>query len=240
MNTQTITAQLEQQEQQEQVFIIQTAQQEQISIKPSITECERFIKFLNNRFNLGLRNDLIVLIHETKPTIKGFFRYVGCRKMWQTAETEKTPFKQQPINSIVLSSHTLQDTPYETLAHETAHYVNFLNNIKDCTNNGYHNKHFKTQAEKMLLSVPQRDKRKGYAYTEETQPFKNMVNKEFIPSPTAFKVFQEIAETETKTKSRLLLFECGCGCKIRTARNEEKPLNAICQYCNSEFLEVTQ
>jgi predicted SprT family Zn-dependent metalloprotease len=210
----------------------QTQQQEYKSIKPSIAESERFISFLNNKFNLGLQNDLIILIHETSPNIKGFFRPQENIKSFELVEEKK------PINSITLSSHTLTSTPYETLAHELAHYINHAQGIKDCSGNQYHNKHFKLMAEKLLLKVD-KDRVRGFAYTEETQEFKAMLQ-EFSPSPDAFKIFQNIGISKEKKKSRLLLFECGCGCKIRTAKNENKPLKAFCQYCSSEFLEVAQ
>ena len=59
--------------------------------------------------------------------------------------------------------------------------------------------------------------------------------KEFKPDPRAFTVFQVITETATKSPNRNLLYECGCGVKIRTARNEDKPLQAICGYCKQPF-----
>lgn len=228
---------------QEQTAILQTAQAEpkaellfkqQESIKPSITEIERFCSFLNERFNYNLDlSNLIVLIHETKPNTLGFFRSVECANIWNTSE------EQKPLNSIVLSSHNLRargnDTPYETIAHEFAHYVNFIKGIKDASSNQYHNKHFKARAEEMLLSVEKGQR--GFAYTGETDEFKQMVS-EFKPSQDAFKIFQDNKPKASKGKSRLLLFVCSCGCKIRTARNENKPLNAVCQYCETEFQEV--
>ena len=225
---------------------LEKEQQAEPSIKPSIAESERFIQFLNERFNLNLRNDLIVLIHETKPNTRGFFRSVNCAKIWKEPSESKseTSFKQQeshekPLNSITLSSHELKQEPYMVLAHELAHYINFINNINDTSKNGvYHNKEFKKQAEKLLLLIAERDKLRGYAYTTATKEFNEMLQEEFKPSETAFKIFQEIDETRGKEKTRLLKFVCGCGCIIRCAKNQDKPLKAICQYCDYEFKEV--
>jgi hypothetical protein len=244
MTQQTNTQQdaISQQAQEDLTLIVQGIEPESISIKPSIAESERFIKFLNHRFNLELRNDLIILIHETSQNTRGYFKSVMCEKIWKADSLNNLPFKQQqateqkPLNSIVLSSHTLKDMPYMVLAHELAHYINFIKGIKDCSGNQYHNKHFKAQAEKLLLKV-ERDKRKGYAYTETTPEFLKMLE-DFKPDTTAFKVFQETTEPKTKPKSRLLLFMCDCGFKIRCAKNENKPLNAVCQYCNSPFMVV--
>lgn len=226
-----------------QMIVIQTIDKTQVetspSIKPSIVESERFIQFLNNRFSLGLKDDLIILIHETSPKVKGYFRSVKCQKIWK-AEKENPAFKQQQnaLNSIVLSSHTLKSEPYETLAHELAHYVNFKNGVKDCSSSQYHNKHFKAQAEKLLLKVEKLDNSHGYAFTSMTDEFILMLNEEFKPMKDAFKIFQEIGEPKDKKPSRMLKFMCGCGCIIRTAKNEDKPLIAICQYCNTEFKRV--
>ena len=124
------------------------------------------------------------------------------------------------------------------MAHELAHYLNHKDNIKDTSNAQYHNKHFKAQAERLLLRVSSRHKRFGYGITEETEDFKKLVAEDFKPNPNAFKIFQADIEQEPKSKSRLLLFMCACGSKIRTARNENKPLRAVCQYCKTEFSEV--
>ena len=214
--------------------------QEPLSIKPSIAEAERFIQFLNKRFDLGVRDDLLILIHETRPNIKGFFRGGG----WYQANSENSPFKRQQSNTqnikqITLSSHTLTDTPYETLAHELAHYVSNIRGVQDCSKNGrYHNKKFKVQAEALLLKVENCGSY-GFAFTSETEAFKDMV-KEFEPNNEAFKIFQNVGEPKEKPKSRMLLFVCGCGCKIRTAKNVEKPLKALCQYCGYGFEECEE
>ena len=50
----------------------------------------------------------------------------------------------------------------------------------------------------------------------------------------------DIVKRKPKGNSRLLLFSCGCGCKVRTARNENKPLMAVCEYCDTEFKEVVK
>lgn len=201
------------------------------SITPSILESERFIRFLNTRLSLGLDlTDLTILIHETSAKVKGYFRPKENLKSWciNTNQEEK-----KPINSIVLSSHTLKETPYETLAHELAHYINHHNGIKDCSGNQYHNKHFKTQAEKLLLRV-ERMGPYGYALTSETEEFKQLVQ-EFKPNEEAFKLFQGLGERTEKKKGRMIKYTCGCGCIIRTARNENKPLIAVCGYCNTSF-----
>lgn len=54
----------------------------------------------------------------------------------------------------------------------------------------------------------------------------------------SFPQLEKIVKPKKKQTTKLLLFECSCGCKIRTARNKDKPLNAVCQYCKTRFCEV--
>jgi hypothetical protein len=59
----------------------------------------------------------------------------------------------------------------ETLLHEMAHFYNAVNNIRDCSSGQYHNKHFKSAAEKFGLKVT-REGTRGFcrtALTEESQ-----------------------------------------------------------------------
>lgn len=209
---------------------------EPLSIKPSIAEIERFIQFLNIRFSLGIKNDLVILIQKTEPNTKGYFS----PKSWklneqsetQQAEPSDLVFKHQnEINEITISSFHLINTPYETIAHELAHYLNTLNGYKGNSRN-YHTKDFKQQAEKLLLKVEKGNY--GFNITSETKEFKEMLN-EFKPDENAFKIFQKLNEQRTRAKSRLIKYSCSCGCIIRTARNETKPLKAYCEYCNTKF-----
>jgi hypothetical protein len=200
------------------------------SILPSIQEIERFILFLNKKFGLSLPNNISISIEKTSPNYKGFFR--------PSLNPEHIKNDTIPLNQIVLSSYHLKTKPYDTIAHEVAHFINYSNGIKDCSNSQYHNKKFKIQAEKLLLIVEKT--KKGYNKTIASEDFLNMLNKEFIPSQDAFKIFQNIQERKAKKENRNLLFMCSCGCKIRTAKNQDKPLKAVCVYCDTEFKEQEQ
>jgi hypothetical protein len=224
------------QAQPEQTLIIQSpSQAEPLSIKPSIAEIEHFIQFLNNRFSLNIKNDLIVLIQRTQPRTKGYFS----PSSWNCEQPENLAFKQQEsqakpsINEITLNSIHLKSTPYETIAHELAHYLTIIDG-EIINNRNYHTKRFKARAEQLFLIV---NKGKyGFNETSESQAFKELLQ-EFKPSENAFKIFQN-ERGKQKAKTRLLKFSCGCGCIIRTARNELKPLLARCLYCNTEFKQA--
>ncbi len=194
------------------------------SIKPSIEETERFIIFLNKKFNLKLPDNLIVNIKDMNKNTKGYFM----------PETHDKHFENtvQSLNNISISSIHLKDNPYETIAHEVAHFYNFVNNIKDVSSNQYHNKKFKVVAEKLLLKVERGNR--GFAYTSETDEFKKML-KEFKTNDKAFAIYQKIKENKAKSPNRNILYMCECGVKVRTAF---KPFMATCQHCNTDFERV--
>lgn len=192
------------------------------SIKPSIEETERFIIFLNKRLNLGLADNLIINIQDTSKSTKGFFMPKQHKNHYEN--------KKDALNYICISSLYLTDKPYETIAHETAHFINAMSG--HIPKNNYHTKQFKNQAERLLLEV---NKGKyGYNETKETPAFLELI-KEFEPNKDAYLIYQN-KEDRNKKGSRNILYTCNCGTKIRTARNKEKPLKAICEYCNSQFM----
>jgi len=201
------------------------------SIKPSIEETERFILFLNNRFNLGIETEnLIINIQDTSTNTKGFFMPKEHKNHYETTADKKK------LYYICLSSLYLNNTPFETIAHETAHLIN---EIQGHTSKGnYHTKEFKKQAESLFLKV---EKGKyGYNQTTETEEFKNLVQ-EFKPSETAFKIYQ--LKQGKKTATRNLLFICGCGCRIRTAKTNKETgqeFKGLCLNCNTEFKQAQE
>lgn len=193
----------------------------QNSFIPMLEECERFIKFMNTRFNLELPNDWVVTINKAGKKTIGHFA---------SKEVEEHFINTtQNLNNINLNTYFLKEhSPYECLAHELAHFVNYTKKIKDCSSNQYHNKEFKKQAELLLLSV-ERGK-KGYNITKESEEFNLMLEEEFKPNGEVFNICQKMGE-KSKVGSRLKLYMCDCGVKIRCAVD----LNAVCQDCNSEF-----
>lgn len=193
------------------------------SIQPSIDEIERFVIYLNKCFHFNMPDNIIVNIQETSKNTKGFFMPSAHLKHYENTD--------KALHYICVSSNYLKDTPYETVAHEFAHFVNEVKKIKDVSGFQYHNKHFKEVAETLLLKV-EKGKR-GYAYTYVTDEFKKMLE-DFKPNPNAFRIYQH-QKGVTKSPNRNLLFMCECGVRVRTARNGDKPFQAICQYCKSEF-----
>jgi hypothetical protein len=236
-------------------------QSQSISILHSITAIETFISYMNKRFNLPEHNNLIVLIQRTELNVKGYFspNSWGVFKHNNPEQECLNLDIEKNIHEISLSSINLIFEPYETIAHEYAHFLNtHLDKYEGNTRN-YHTLDFKKRAEQLLLRVEKGIY--GFNQTYETEPFKNMVKdflNEYPEFNDAFKIFQptdsriigidgngkprdkdgNIIKPTPKSPSRLILYTCSCGVKIRTARNKDKPLKAVCGYCNTEFKEV--
>ena len=203
--------------------IIQKAEpQIKNTFEPTIKEIERFLLFLNKKFSLGLDfKDITILISQAHPHTKGYFSPKEYKKGFENTT--------QKLRAIVLNTIHLKSHPYETIAHELAHYYNDFNKIKDCSSNQYHNKKFKVVAERLLLEVEKLDN-KGFAFTRESKEFLEML-KEFEPDENAFHISQNY-DKKPKTQSRLYLWVCDCGFKIRCGNQN---LKASCDLCHSQF-----
>ncbi len=191
------------------------------SFIPAIKESERFIQFLNKRFNLSLPNNLLVTISKGSKKTTGFFM--------SKENSEKFTNTTQDLNNINLNTYFLKSgNPYEVLTHELAHFVNYIKEIKDCTINQYHNKHFKETAESLGLKVEKT--KRGFSQTETTEEFNKMLKEKFKPQEKVFNIFQN-QKRKNKVGSRLKLYICKCGIKVRCAVD----LNAKCLDCREEF-----
>jgi len=193
------------------------------SFIPALKESEKFIKFLIDKFKLNIPNDYVLTINKTGKNTIGYFMPKEHQEHF--INTTKT-LNNINLNTLYLKEHS----PYECLAHELAHFINYTKGIKDCSSNQYHNKHFKAQAENLLLSVEKT--KKGFNTTKETEKFKEML-KEFNPNKEVFDICQNKADKK-KVGSRLKLYMCPCGVKVRVASEDFK---GLCLLCNEEFIK---
>ena len=195
------------------------------SLIPALNESERFIKFLIKRFNIENLKPYIVVINKTTKSALGTFANTETKQHFINTTAE--------LNTITLNTFYLKTcNPYEVLTHELAHFINYCKGVKDCSANQYHNKHFKTQAEVLLLTTEKG--KKGYS-TTENEVFNKMVNNEFKSNKEVFNVFQSQRDKKEKVGSRLRLYTCSCGIKVRVAKDDFK---AVCLECNKEFIKV--
>lgn len=85
----------------------------------------------------------------------------------------------EAVPEINLSAEYMSRGPeglLETLLHEMAHLWNAtIADVRDCSGGQYHNKHFKTAAERFGLEVS-RDGKRGWAYTKLTDVSRDAIN----------------------------------------------------------------
>ena len=201
-----------------------TAQEKalQNSIKPSIEELERFYRFINKRFNLNLKDEIVITI-QTKGRRKKTMGWFWADR-WTNGKGQ--------VHEINISAEELiNGNPYETLTHELVHYKKNQDGIKDCSKNQYHNTKFKGLAEKLLLDVS-KSSNYGWGYTKPTPEWEKMFNSEFKPNKKAFVMFRnEEGNNKGKQPTKMKKWECGCGMIVRCA----KELNAVCMECGTPF-----
>lgn len=194
------------------------------SFIPAFIETERFINFLDTRFNLNLKNNFVITINKAGKNTLGYFMPKENKEHFSNCSQELNNIN---LNTFYLKNHNV----YEIITHEITHLKNYIDGIKDGNyKSGYHNKHFKILAEKLLLKVERTEK--GFNQTSETEEFNKMLI-EFKPNKDAFNIFQNMKESDRQT-TRNKLFMCSCGFKIRCGRTD---LKALCLNCNTEFKE---
>jgi len=123
-------------------------------------------------FNKELGTNLDVPVFTLIPN-RGRQSYYGWYWQGRWKEGKKT------LPEINITADTLKrdvEDVCETVIHEMVHYKNNVEDIVDCNNNQYHNKHFKKRAEEFGLKV-EKVKNKGYARTSLDEKAKNLVKK---------------------------------------------------------------
>lgn len=125
-------------------------------------------EFFNKELGANLDNPVFTLIPN-----RGRQSYYGWYWQGRWKDGRKT------LPEINITADTLKrsiEDICETIIHEMVHYANNVQEIVDCNNNQYHNKHFKSKAEMFGLTV-ERVKNKGYARTALGDKAAMMVNK---------------------------------------------------------------
>jgi len=191
------------------------------SIKPCVDELERFYQFVNKEYGLKLPDQIVITIQTRgKRNALGWFF------------PEKWTNGKGTVNEINISAEDLtKGNPYETISHEVAHYKNYVEKVKDCSKNQYHNKKFRDRAESLDLEV-KKSGHYGYAFTKPTEVWEKQLKK-FKPDKNAFVLFRNSVGTKEKAPTKMKLWECSCGVKVRCAVE----LNAVCKDCETPFVK---
>ena len=144
-----------------------------------------------------------------------------------------------PAHEVWLSAQHLADGALSvlgTIVHEAAHAMNHSLEIKDTDKTGrVHNKKFKKAAEALSLIVADRDKNRGFAFTNLPEEAANATYAAGLAALTTALVGYRAPEQKGKSKQRLLKAVCGCGTIIRASNAVIEQATVSCLTCGEVF-----
>lgn len=181
-----------------------------MSLAPLIVESERIIAEGIKHFGLKIPANMICCTIQSKGRKKALGWFGPNR--WDAGQKDR-------VHEINLSAEHLKENDCgETLIHELAHAENNFLGIMDCTASQAHNKHFKSMAERLGLTVKPRDKRFGYGFTELGPDAKAFLKKSKFEAKL-FSTFRVTADKKKSAGTRMLKVEClDCGYNLRTTQ----------------------
>ncbi len=147
----------------------------------------------------------------------------------------------QQYAEIMISGEGLRRSPKEvlgTLLHEAAHALAHERGIKDTSRQGrYHNKHFKTHAEQLGLTV-EHDDRFGWSAAKVTSTTEFAYARQLRDLAEAMTLWRH-GETPTGPTARrntnFIAAVCPCGRSIRVAASTLAEAPITCQACDQNF-----
>ena len=203
---------------------------------------EKMFRALNDRYFGGKLPEPIITIQSTPKS----YGHISVQKVWKSGEDNR--------HEINIGAGTL-DRPIEnvtaTLLHEMVHLYNMENGIKDTSRGGtYHNKRFKTEAEKRDLLIDY-DSRIGFSITQPGEGLLDFIIEQgwtdirmgrqeglFLKGKTGPKAKggeDEDGEEPKKKKSSTRKYKCPCcGNSVRAT----KEVNIICGDCMEKMEKV--
>jgi hypothetical protein len=190
------------------------------SVKDAITELERIYAALIPLFDKDMPQPVITIQSKGRKRCVAWF----AGKKWQNNEIE-------PIGEINFCAESLSRPDLDigaTMAHEMSHYANWLDDIKDCTVNQYHNENFKLRAESVGLICEKT--RSGWATTKAGADLMDRIYTLKI-NTDAFGLYRLSPEAKPTKKNNLRKYTCGCSnCWAKTI------ISAVCSQCNRAFV----
>ncbi len=147
----------------------------------------------------------------------------------------------QQYAEVMISGEGLRRSPKEvlgTLLHEAAHALAHARGIKDTSRQGrYHNKHFKTHAEQLGLTV-EYDDRLGWSAAKITSTTEFAYARQLRDLAEAMTLWRH-GETPTGPTARrntnFIAAVCPCGRSIRVAASTLAEAPITCQACDQNF-----
>jgi DnaJ domain len=146
---------------------------------------------------------------------------------------------------VMISGEGLRRTPAEVLAtllHEAAHALAHARGIKDTSRQGrYHNKHFKTLAEQLGLTV-EHDNRSGWSPSRITDATGYAYQAQLTALAQAMTLWRHgetTAATTPRRNTNLIAAACPCGRSIRVAASTLAEAPITCTACDGDFQAKT-
>ncbi len=146
---------------------------------------------------------------------------------------------------IMISGEGLRRDPRSvlgTLLHEAAHALAAVRGIKDTSRQGrYHNKHFKTHADELGITV-EFDPQIGWSITTVPDPTADTYASQLQAlheAMTLWRLDETLITTPPRRNSNLIAATCPCLRRIRVAASTLAEAPIICQACDGKFQPAT-
>jgi DNA-directed RNA polymerase subunit RPC12/RpoP len=197
----------------------------------TLGEIYRIFKLLNTKYFNDKLADPIFTIQGTRKRILG---WCEVEKEWKPVNEENKEARRE----VTICSHHLKSDPLyiiETLQHELVHHYNLINDIRDCANNGYyHNKKFKTAAEKFGLICEEKTAKNGWGMTSPSEEFKKFIEEVAKPDKDKFEYFKpQIVKLAKVREKKSWKYKCPtCGLEAKSI----KDVDIVCKSCNQQLI----
>lgn len=212
------------------------------NMQRSIQYLTKVFKLLNEQYFSNELDQPIITVQST-PKAYGHFT------PWQSWDIKETNGEIKKTVEINIGAGTL-DRPIEnvvaTMLHEMIHYYCYTKDIKDTSRGGqYHNKRFKTEAEKRDLQIDY-DNRIGWSITSPTENLldfiidnqledirigRNESTGYFIGIGGKTGNGADVPKIKKPSSTRKYICPC-CGNSFRAT----KEINVLCMDCNEQFI----
>lgn len=200
------------------------------SLQPIIAQLDELFNVFNEQFYYGELQKPIITV--SPDMTAGAYGWCTSWKAWKRKVEEGEPEGYYEIN--MCAEHLTR--PFTeicgTLLHEMVHLWNLQVGVQDTSRGGtYHNKRFKTEAEKRGLII-EKDAKYGWTITtlspEATEFVESLGHTGFTLSRTKM---TKLEATKAKKKSSSRKYVCPvCGQSIRAT----KETNILCGDCTTE------
>lgn len=206
--------------------------QENASLMPLISMCEKFVALLNKHlFNGELPNVTVTIQPDSRGTKTKSLGWMSTDKVWNNANTNEK-FYEVNLTASSLEGEGLVDI-VTVLAHELVHVYNAIHGIKDTSSNGhFHNTKFKDGCESHGIICEKTDKY-GWSSTALNSKTLEFVNKNITEQDqNAVALFRSQQARKVKNTRKLFVYQCPCcGVKVRSS----KEVQISCTPCGENF-----